>query len=121
MVIVRAGWAGLWVARDLMNVGITNILVLEAADYVGGRSKTGNKNGSTNTAMTSRDNVLTKAGSEWLYNHNGIGDYLNATNLVRTCQRRTRSSTRGCPGAPGITNRSNAGTAPSARRHSATV
>ena len=41
-VIVGAGWAGISTARDLQNSGHSSLLILEANDYVGGRSKSNN-------------------------------------------------------------------------------
>lgn len=39
VVIVGAGWAGLSAARTLYENGVTNFVVLEAHDYIGGRCK----------------------------------------------------------------------------------
>ena len=36
-VIVGAGWAGISAAKELVEGGVENILVLEAHDYIGGR------------------------------------------------------------------------------------
>ena len=36
-VIVGAGWAGISAAKELLEDGVENILVLEAHDYIGGR------------------------------------------------------------------------------------
>lgn len=40
VVIIGAGWAGLGAAKTLLSKSITNFNVLEARNYVGGRSKT---------------------------------------------------------------------------------
>ena len=39
-VIIGAGWSGIGAAAKLIQEGMTNILLLEARDYIGGRSKT---------------------------------------------------------------------------------
>ena len=77
-VIVGAGWAGIRAAKTLLDEGITNILVLEANDYIGGRSKTINADGSINTPNPSNvSNALLDVGAEWLYiNSGGMEDYL---------------------------------------------
>lgn len=77
-VIVGAGWAGIRAAKTLLDEGITNILVLEANDYIGGRSKTINTDGSINTPNPSNvSNALLDVGAEWLYiNSGGMEDYL---------------------------------------------
>ena len=76
-VIVGAGWAGIKAAKTLMDEGITNILVLEANDYVGGRSKTANADGSINVPI---HNNITHApidmGSEWLYMNTDMEEYM---------------------------------------------
>lgn len=87
-VIVGAGWAGIKAAKTLLDEGITNILVLEANDYVGGRSKTVNIDGSINVPI---NHNITHApidmGSEWLYMNTDMeeymrdNDYLNAIDL----------------------------------------
>lgn len=76
--IVGAGWAGIRAAKTLLDEGITNILVLEANDYIGGRSKTINADGSINTPNPSNvSNALLDVGAEWLYiNSGGMEDYL---------------------------------------------
>ena len=38
--IIGAGWSGIGAAAKLIQEGMTNILLLEARDYIGGRSKT---------------------------------------------------------------------------------
>ena len=69
-VIVGAGWAGIRAAQTLIESGIEDVLVLEANDYVGGRSKALNQDGSSNDADALGDlsNVPFDLGSEWLYN-----------------------------------------------------
>ena len=42
-IIIGAGWAGLRAAKTLLDEGVTNILILEANDYIGGRSKSVNQ------------------------------------------------------------------------------
>ncbi|EJK62008.1 hypothetical protein THAOC_17402 [Thalassiosira oceanica] len=68
-VIVGAGWAGISAAIDLQNSGYSSLLILEANDYVGGRSKSMNSDGTLNTppAELPSNNVPIEMGSEWLY------------------------------------------------------
>lgn len=67
-VIVGAGWAGIRAAKKLLDEGVTNILVLEANDYIGGRSKTVNTDGSINVPNPSNvSHSPIDMGSEWLY------------------------------------------------------
>ena len=67
-VIVGAGWAGLKAAKTLLDEGITNILILEANNYIGGRSKTVNADGSINVPNPSDVSYNpVDLGSEWLY------------------------------------------------------
>lgn len=40
VVVVGAGMAGLTAASKLVNSGVTDVVVLEAQDYIGGRIKT---------------------------------------------------------------------------------
>lgn len=72
-VIVGAGWAGLRAASTLIDSSISNILVLESADYIGGRSHSVNSvDGSSNNVQFIGDtsNIPTELGSSWLYNTN---------------------------------------------------
>ncbi|XP_042891058.1 polyamine oxidase 1-like [Penaeus japonicus] len=55
VVIVGGGAAGLSAARKLIDQGITNIVVLEAQDYLGGRIKTHREG-----------DILTEDGAEWI-------------------------------------------------------
>ena len=57
-IIVGAGWAGLKAADTLLSSGVSSILLLEATDFIGGRSKTNND---------LIPNVPIDLGSEWLY------------------------------------------------------
>ncbi|EJK71510.1 hypothetical protein THAOC_07042 [Thalassiosira oceanica] len=68
-VIVGAGWAGISTAIDLQNSGYSSLLILEANDYVGGRSKSMNSDGTLNAppAELPSNNVPIDMGSEWLY------------------------------------------------------
>ncbi|EJK54472.1 hypothetical protein THAOC_25896 [Thalassiosira oceanica] len=68
-VIVGAGWAGISAAIDLQNSGHSSLLILEANDYVGGRSKSKNSDGTINAppAELPSNNVPIEMGSEWLY------------------------------------------------------
>lgn len=66
-VIIGAGWAGMRAAHTLVRNGMTNILVLEANKYVGGRSTSVNEDNSRNTGVGDKDNVPLEMGSEWQY------------------------------------------------------
>ena len=66
---VGAGWAGLKAAKTLLDSDgtISSILILEANDYIGGRSKTMNSDGSinvpfdlTNNSSSNNDNAQEK-------------------------------------------------------------
>ena len=72
-VIVGAGWAGISAAIDLQNSGYSSLLILEANDYVGGRSKSNNSDGTFNAPPVDlpSNNVPIELGSEWLY-QNGL-------------------------------------------------
>lgn len=58
--IVGSGWAGLGAGIDLRTLGIRNFEILDARDYVGGRSR---------TVYEFVDNVATELGSAFLYSH----------------------------------------------------
>lgn len=82
-VIVGAGWAGLKAAKTFLDSGITNILVLEANSYVGGRSKSINFDGSINALSTESDNIPMEAGSEWLFTGTGMANYLSQNGFIK--------------------------------------
>ena len=85
-VIVGAGWAGINAARTLLDSGVSSILVLEANDYVGGRSKSINSDGSINVAKNAGNfsNVPVEWGSEWQYvNGNDMEDYLRENGFLQ--------------------------------------
>jgi len=67
-VIVGAGWSGIRAAQVLSNAG-ASVLVIEANDYIGGRSKT----------VNTIPGVPTDLGSEWLYTE---GDYGSMTSIL---------------------------------------
>ena len=76
-VIIGAGWAGIKAAQTLLDQGITNILVLEANDYIGGRSKTVNADGSINVPNPSDvSHAPIDMGSEWLYTETSMEEHL---------------------------------------------
>ena len=83
-----AGWSGIRAAQTLQDADINNFLVLEANDYVGGRSKSVNSDGSTNQADKVNDlsNVPIEMGSEWLYYDGAVysemEDYLIKNQLL---------------------------------------
>lgn len=68
-VIIGAGWSGIRATETLLDAGITNILVLEANDYIGGRAITINEDGSKNNPDKIDDftNVPRDLGCAWLY------------------------------------------------------
>ncbi|KAL7549407.1 hypothetical protein ACHAWF_012675 [Thalassiosira exigua] len=69
-VIVGAGWAGIKAAEVLIDEGIDNILILEANNYIGGRSKTMNSDGSINVPNPNKvSHKPIDLGSEWLYDN----------------------------------------------------
>ena len=85
--IIGGGWAGVSAAKELMDNGVNDFLVLEAEGYVGGRSKTYNmEDGSINQHpfdVLSETNIPLEVGSEWLYDGGDIVDYLKfETNLL---------------------------------------
>merc|ERR1712072_959693 len=62
-VIVGAGWAGISAAAELLNKGVDSILILEANNYIGGRSHT-----ITNFATSPQGkDVPFELGSEFLF------------------------------------------------------
>ncbi|EJK72061.1 hypothetical protein THAOC_06447, partial [Thalassiosira oceanica] len=76
---IGAGWAGIAAVQELHEKGISNVLVLEAEDYIGGRSKSFNLgDGSINRSPfeLSDDNIPLDIGSEWLYDSGDILDFL---------------------------------------------
>ncbi|KAL7523768.1 hypothetical protein ACHAXR_000321, partial [Thalassiosira sp. AJA248-18] len=77
-IIIGAGWAGIKAATTLLDAGVSNILVLEANDYIGGRSKSVNSDGTINDPnIGDFSNVPVEMGSEWLYiEGNEMEDYL---------------------------------------------
>ena len=58
VVIVGAGWAGLGAANYLKEADVTNFMVLEARDYIGGRSVTSYELGTDKPV---------ELGSEWIH------------------------------------------------------
>ena len=80
-IVVGAGWAGVRAALTLSEEGISSILVLEASDYIGGRSKSVNSDGSINkgTLLGNSSNIPIDMGSEWQFidaHDNEMADYL---------------------------------------------
>ena len=99
-VIVGAGWAGISAAIDLQNSGYSSLLILEANDYVGGRSKSNNSDGTFNAPPVDlpSNNVPIELGSEWLY-QNGLqysylklGGFLSNVNTENTGKDKSVSS-----------------------------
>ena len=70
MVIIGAGWAGLRAAEVLTENDVTNYIVLEANDYIGGRAKSINQDGSVNAIDTGASNIPMDAGCAWLSDDN---------------------------------------------------
>ena len=92
-VIVGAGWAGISAARTLIDKGINNILILDAANYIGGRSKTINLvDDSINNPQQvgNYNNVPLDFGSEWQYDDNGLEVYLRRSGLLNGVDLSTR-------------------------------
>jgi len=92
-VIVGAGWSGISAARTLIDRGINNILILEASDYIGGRSKTINMvDDSINNPQQvgNYNNVPLDFGSEWQYDDNGLEAYLRRSGLLDGVDLSTR-------------------------------
>ena len=79
-IVIGAGWAGINAARILKAYGVRSVIV-EANDYVGGRSRSFNEDGSVNQPPTSlsKQNVPYDAGSEWLYADQPLTRYLYQT------------------------------------------
>ena len=93
-VIIGAGWAGVSAAKELLNAGVTNFLILEAEDYVGGRAKSINSDKSINENLNilSETNIPLEMGAEWLYHNNEIEEYLRYdTNLLDRVDAEDRS------------------------------
>jgi monoamine oxidase len=57
VVIIGAGWSGLGAAKTLLNEGVSNFLVLEASDTIGGRCKT----------VTVNDGMTVEVGCQWIH------------------------------------------------------
>ena len=82
-VIVGAGWAGIRAALTLVEEGVSSILVLEASDYIGGRSKSVNSDGSFNKGifLGNFSNIPIEMGSEWQYTDSEMANYLEDNGL----------------------------------------
>ena len=90
-VIVGAGLAGIQAARTLINSGITSILILEAADYIGGRSKSVNGDGTINQPnKLDSENVPLDLGSEWQYIWGDLEKYLKQQHLLNGVDKHTK-------------------------------
>ncbi|KAK1739484.1 flavin monoamine oxidase family protein [Skeletonema marinoi] len=93
-VIVGTGWAGITAAKALLKDDVDNILVLEAQDYIGGRSKTVNLDGSINSPSMNGNftNIPIDMGSEWLYAKSALeGNLIRGGHLkgIDTSKKRT--------------------------------
>ncbi|KAL7526846.1 hypothetical protein ACHAXR_001678, partial [Thalassiosira sp. AJA248-18] len=77
-VIIGAGWAGIRATETLINAGVTSFIVLEANDYIGGRAKSINEDGTPNNPNTAQTNIPIDLGCEWLYDTGNV----MATTLV---------------------------------------
>ncbi len=73
-IVIGAGWAGLKAAETLLAGGISNILLLEANDYIGGRARTVND---------FIPGVPIDLGCEWLYKDgNDMASYMSKHGLA---------------------------------------
>jgi monoamine oxidase len=73
VIIIGAGWSGLAAANRLREKGITDVRILEARDYVGGRSRT--------IEGYFVDRLATEVGSSWVYRGTEIDDIYNKLGL----------------------------------------
>ncbi|EJK71405.1 hypothetical protein THAOC_07161 [Thalassiosira oceanica] len=82
-VIIGAGWAGINAARELKASGVS-MIILEANDYIGGRSKSINSDGTLNAppAELPSNNVPMDMGSEYLYTANELKNYLRRNGFL---------------------------------------
>ena len=80
-IIIGGGFAGIRALQTLIDSGTTtNILLLEANSYLGGRIKTTNlkDDDSTNdpTKLNDIANIPIEIGGEWIYDGNDMESYL---------------------------------------------
>ena len=79
-IIIGGGFAGIRALQTLIDSGTTtNILLLEANSYLGGRIKTTNlKDDSINdpTKLNDVGNIPIEIGGEWIYDGNDMESYL---------------------------------------------
>jgi len=89
-VIVGAGWAGIRAAEILIKGGVENILVLEAHNYIGGRSKSINLDNSINNPSMHSNftNIPFDMGAEWLYADTEMEDALINGGFMKGVQTR---------------------------------
>ena len=74
-VIIGAGWAGLRAAQILSEAGVGSVLILDAENQPGGRSRS--------VVTEGFPNVPTDLGSEWLFReYSGQGAYLEGVGLI---------------------------------------
>jgi len=73
-VIIGAGWSGLAAANLLHKKGVKNIKILEARDYIGGRSRT--------IQGYFVDGLATEMGSAWTYDWTYISDLYHSMGLM---------------------------------------
>jgi len=59
-IVIGSGWSGISAARKLTSNGIRDILIIEARDYIGGRSR-------TTTDFVPGSSMPFELGSEWVY------------------------------------------------------
>ena len=107
-VAIGAGWAGINFARNLLDNGYEDVVIIEANDYVGGRSKSVNMDGSVNVPPDelAQDNVPFDMGSgtftdlhlisslphepistitpEYLYTGNDVKSYLVDSGMIES-------------------------------------
>ena len=96
-VAIGAGWAGINFARNLLDKGYEDVLIIEANDYVGGRSKSVNMDGSVNVPPDelAPDNVPFDMGSGTftdLHLISSLPHEPNQQSLQNICTREMTSS-----------------------------
>jgi len=70
-IVIGAGWSGIGAARTLVDNGVTNIEIIEARDYVGGRCRTVNMTAPEDSEDDSKGDaeipVPVELGCQWIH------------------------------------------------------